>query len=130
MLAALDNADAGDVVLLHGCCHNPTGVDPTVEQWREIGRQLAAKGLVPFVDFAYQGLADGLAEDTAGLSALLESENEVLIASSFSKNFGLYNERVGALTVAVRDAEQAEATMSHVRQAIRGKLLEPARARG
>ncbi len=125
MLAALDGADAGDVVLLHGCCHNPTGVDPSVAQWREIGELLAAKGLVPFVDFAYQGLADGLAEDTAGLSALLESENEALVASSYSKNFGLYNERVGALTVIARDATQAEATMSHVRQVIRANYSNP-----
>jgi len=125
MIEALNGAASGDVVLLHGCCHNPTGIDPTAEQWREIGRLLAKKGLVPFVDFAYQGLADGLEQDTAGLSSLLESGEEVLIASSYSKNFGLYNERVGALTVVAAEEMQAEAAMSHMRQAIRANYSNP-----
>jgi aspartate/tyrosine/aromatic aminotransferase len=125
MLAALGGAAPGDVVLLHGCCHNPTGIDPTVAQWREIGRLLTEKSLIPFVDFAYQGLADGLEEDTAGLSALLESGTEALIASSFSKNFGLYNERVGALTVVAEDAERGDVAMSHMRQAIRANYSNP-----
>jgi aspartate aminotransferase len=125
MLAALRGATAGDVVLLHGCCHNPTGIDPTVEQWGEIGRLLVERELVPFVDFAYQGLADGLDKDTAGLTALLEENDEVLIASSYSKNFGLYNERVGALTVVAEDSERGQIAMSHMRQAIRANYSNP-----
>jgi aspartate/tyrosine/aromatic aminotransferase len=125
MLAALGDATPGDVVLLHGCCHNPTGIDPTLGQWREIGKLLAERELVPFVDFAYQGLANGMEEDTAGLTALLEENDEALIASSYSKNFGLYNERVGALTVLAEDAVRGEAAMTHMRQAIRANYSNP-----
>jgi aspartate/tyrosine/aromatic aminotransferase len=125
MLGALEGAAPGDVVLLHGCCHNPTGVDPDLEQWEEIGSALQALGLTPLVDFAYQGLADGLAEDARGLLGLARVSPELLVCSSFSKNFGLYNERVGALTVIVQDAPQAEATMSHMRQAIRANYSNP-----
>ncbi len=96
MLAALRDIPAGDVVLLHGCCHNPTGVDPTPDQWRDIAAVLAERGVLPLVDFAYQGFGDGLDDDAAGLRAVADACNELLICSSFSKNFGLYNERVGA----------------------------------
>ena len=88
MLADLKSVPAGDVVLLHGCCHNPTGVDPTLSQWKEIGALLAERGVLPLVDFAYQGFADGLEQDASGLRALLEHHDELLVCSSFSKNFG------------------------------------------
>ena len=84
-------------MLLHGCCHNPTGIDPTPEQWQELAALSAKNGWLPLFDFAYQGLANGLDEDAYGLRAFAANHKELLVASSFSKNFGLYNERVGAL---------------------------------
>ena len=103
MLEDLKKVPAGDVVLLHGCCHNPTGVDPSLEQWKQVGEVLAQKGALPLVDFAYQGFADGLEEDASGLRSLLSSHDELLVCSSFSKNFGLYRERVGALVALSKD---------------------------
>lgn len=99
MMGALEDATAGDVVLLHGCCHNPTGTGLSLDQWRTLSDLLVARGLVPFVDLAYQGLGDGLDEDAAGLRLLLDTVGEALIAYSCDKNFGLYRERVGALWV-------------------------------
>ena len=125
MLAALATVDAGDVVLLHGCCHNPTGVDLSVAQWAQVGDLLAERGALPLVDFAYQGFAQGLTEDAAGLLALARPGAELLVASSFSKNFGLYNERIGALTVVAGDAAAAEAALSHVKLAIRTNYSNP-----
>ncbi|MFW6059654.1 MAG: aminotransferase class I/II-fold pyridoxal phosphate-dependent enzyme, partial [Phycisphaeraceae bacterium] len=113
------------VVLLHACCHNPTGVDPTPEQWAQIGDVLAERQALPLVDFAYQGFAAGLREDAAGLLALAERCDEMLVASSFSKNFGLYNERTGALTVVGREPEHAQAVMSHVKKTIRANYSNP-----
>ncbi|MBN1400655.1 MAG: aspartate/tyrosine/aromatic aminotransferase [Anaerolineae bacterium] len=125
LLAALRELPEGDVVLLHGCCHNPTGADPSRAQWRQIGDALAERGLLPLVDFAYQGLADGLREDAAGIEELCRPDSELLIASSFSKNFGLYNERVGALTVVTASQEAAEAVASHVKKCIRANYSNP-----
>lgn len=125
MCRALDSAPAGDVILLHGCCHNPTGVDPTLEQWRRLAEVLAARRLLPLVDFAYQGLGRGLREDAEGLLALCSSLPEVLVASSFSKNFGLYNERVGALTAVAATAEAAQQVLSHLKISIRANYSNP-----
>lgn len=125
MIAALGAAPAGDVVLLHGACHNPTGIDPTPEQWQTIGQTLASKKLLPLLDFAYQGFGNGLREDAAGLLALAKPGVEMLIASSFSKNFGLYNERVGALTVVAGSQAAAAAVMSHVKTCIRANYSNP-----
>jgi aspartate/tyrosine/aromatic aminotransferase len=125
LLTALAEIPSGDVVLLHGSCHNPTGVDPTPEQWAAISDVVATRGLFPLVDFAYQGLGDGLREDTAGLLALCKPETEMMIASSFSKNFGVYNERVGALTVVTPSAEDAAATLSHTKKVIRANYSNP-----
>ncbi len=119
LLAALRRCKGGDVVLLHGCCHNPTGIDPTREQWKQIGDVLTECRLLPFVDFAYQGLADGMSEDAAGVLELCRPGAELLIASSFSKNFGLYNERVGALTVVTANEETAQRVLSQVKTIIR-----------
>jgi aspartate/tyrosine/aromatic aminotransferase len=113
------------VVLLHGCCHNPTGADPSPEQWRQIGDVLAERNLLPLVDFAYQGLADGLREDAAGIEELCRPGSELLIATSYSKNFGLYNERVGALTVVTTSREAAEAAASHAQKCIRANYSNP-----
>ncbi len=125
MLAALRDAPEHGVVVLHGCCHNPTGADPSLEQWCRIADVLAERGLLPLLDFAYQGFADGLDEDAAGLRAILERCPEALVCSSFSKNFGLYNERVGALTVVASDAERAQAVLSQVRTCIRRNYSNP-----
>lgn len=85
MLSDLKQVPAGDVVLLHGCCHNPTGVDPSIEQWKEIGQVLADRQALPLVDFAYQGFADGLEKDAKGLRSLLDTHNELLVCSSFPR---------------------------------------------
>lgn len=98
-MAALDGAVAGDVILLHGCCHNPTGAAFSVGQWRDLTTRIAARGLVPLVDLAYQGLGYGLEEDAAATRALLAAVPEALVAYSCDKNFGLYRDRVGALWV-------------------------------
>jgi len=125
MLAAIRAMPAGDVLLLHGCCHNPTGIDPTPEQWAQIADAVAESGVLPLVDFAYQGLANGLREDAVGLLALCRPGTEVMVASSFSKNFGLYNERVGALTVVTSSPEAAQAVLSHVSKVIRANYSNP-----
>jgi aspartate/tyrosine/aromatic aminotransferase len=125
MLAALEQIPAGDIVLLHGCCHNPTGADPTPEQWAKIADVIAEGSLVPFIDFAYQGLADGLREDATGILTVCRPGSEMLISNSFSKNFGLYNERVGALTVVTPSPEAAQASISHVKKCIRANYSNP-----
>ena len=125
MMTALDEVPEGDVVLLHGSCHNPTGVDPSLDQWRQIADLAAKRKWVPFVDFAYQGLADGIEEDAAGLRTLCRPGSELLFASSFSKNFGLYRERVGALTVVASSHEAAQKAFSHVKLAIRANYSNP-----
>ena len=99
MLDALREAQPGDVVLLHGCCHNPTGTAFTADQWRALTALVETRGLVPLVDLAYQGLGNGLEEDAAGMRAMLDAVPEALIAYSCDKNFALYRERVGALWV-------------------------------
>jgi aspartate/tyrosine/aromatic aminotransferase len=125
MLAALGTIPSGDVVLLHGCCHNPTGIDPTPDQWRQIAEVVAGRGLLPFVDFAYQGLAEGMREDATGLAALTRTGCDLLVASSFSKNFGLYSERVGALSVICKTDAAAEAVMSQLKVCIRTNYSNP-----
>lgn len=125
MLAAIKAMPAGDVLLLHGCCHNPTGADLTVAQWQQIAAVVAERKLLPLVDFAYQGFGDGLEEDAAGMRAICQPGQEVLIASSFSKNFGLYNERVGALTLVANTPQAAELALGHIKLAIRANYSNP-----
>jgi aspartate/tyrosine/aromatic aminotransferase len=125
MSAALAQLPAGDVVLLHACCHNPTGIDPTPEQWTKIAEVIAERGLLPLVDFAYQGFGSGLVDDAFGLREIAKQTKELLVCSSFSKNFGLYSERVGALTVVTASADDAERTMSQVRISIRTNYSNP-----
>ncbi len=119
MLADLGQASAGDVVLLHGCCHNPTGIDPDRDQWARLAELCATRGLLPLFDFAYQGFARGLDEDAEGLRLFVEQCNEILIASSFSKNFGIYGERTGAFTLVAGNAEVAATVFSQVKSIIR-----------
>ena len=125
MTAALERVEAGDVVMLHGCCHNPSGVDLTPEQWGLLGDLLAARQAVPLVDFAYQGFAFGVEEDASGIRTLSERVPELVVCSSFSKNFGLYNERVGALTIVAASRERAEAVRSQVKRLIRASYSNP-----
>jgi aspartate/tyrosine/aromatic aminotransferase len=125
MLDALSGASPGDVVLLHGACHNPTGVDPSPELWRRIGDLVESNRLLPLVDLAYQGFGDGLAEDAAGLLELVRPGVELLVSTSFSKTFSLYAERVGAMIVVARSAEDAAAVQSHVKAAIRVNYSNP-----
>lgn len=117
----------GDVVCLHACCHNPTGIDPTVSQWQELSALLAKKKMLPFVDFAYQGFGDGLVEDAKPISVLMEHHPELVICASFSKNFGLYSERVGALIMVSESAGPTEAVLSQVRTSIRCNYSNPPR---
>ncbi len=125
LLDALKKIPAGDFVLLHGCCHNPTGMDPTVEEWNAIAEVAKAQGWVPLFDFAYQGLADGLTEDARCLAPFVSSGLEVYICSSFSKNFGLYNERVGALTLVADSEGNAQKALSHLKRIIRTNYSNP-----
>jgi aspartate/tyrosine/aromatic aminotransferase len=113
MLDALDGIPPGNVVLLHGCCHNPTGADLAPAQWEAVAELLLRRSLVPFVDLAYQGLGDDLDRDAAGLRIIAARVPEMLLAISCSKNFGLYRERVGALTVLAESASAAAAVASH-----------------
>ncbi len=125
MRDALKSVPKGDVVLLHGCCHNPTGIDPTPGQWEEIADVAGARGWIPLVDFAYHGLGDGLEQDRRGLMAFCRSDIELMVSSSFSKNFGLYNERVGALTLVASSPEAASVLMSQVMICIRANYSNP-----
>ena len=125
MLAALAEVPTGDVVLLHACCHNPSGVDPTPEQWRKIAETLNATGAVPLLDFAYQGFGSGLAEDRVGLDTLVSKCTELMVCNSFSKNFGLYNERIGGLTVLAENASAADVVMSQVKACVRSNYSNP-----
>lgn len=125
MLAALDTMGPGDVVLLHGCCHNPTGANLTNAQWDQVAASLARTGALPFIDLAYLGFGDGLLEDAYGTRKVLSSVPEALIAFSGSKNFGLYRERVGAAIIVARDAAQADVTNSQLLNIIRGAYSQP-----
>lgn len=122
----LSHADEGDVILLHGCCHNPTGIDPTPEQWKALAELSAQKGWLPLFDFAYQGLANGLEEDAIGLRTFAANHKELLVSSSFSKNFGLYNERVGAFTLVAETEEIAATALTQVKSIVRTLYSNPA----
>lgn len=119
MVADLKNARAGDVVLLHGCCHNPSGADLTLDQWQVVAEMAGKQGFTPFIDIAYQGLGEGLEEDAAGLRLLVERLPEVVIAASCSKNLGLYRERTGAAIFACQDAANAEVILGHAKASAR-----------
>lgn len=120
MMLALDGARPGDVVLLHGCCHNPTGAGLDIDQWRQVAKLVSARGLVPLIDLAYQGLGQGLEADAVGIRLLTEAADHLLLAYSCDKNFGLYRERTGALFAVAHD----DATIAKVR----ANLLALARA--
>lgn len=114
LLAALEQARPGDVALLHGCCHNPTGVDFSLAQWRSLANLMERRGVLPLIDLAYQGLGEGLEEDAAGARLVLDIVGEGLVAYSCDKNFGLYRDRVGALFAISRSGEQAQIVHSNL----------------
>ncbi|WP_434525240.1 amino acid aminotransferase [Photorhabdus asymbiotica] len=125
MLESLSEVQAGDIVLFHGCCHNPTGIDPTPAQWAQLAEISAEKGWLPIFDFAYQGFAKGLNEDAEGLRTFTKNHDELIVASSYSKNFGLYNERVGACTIVAKDSDMAEKAFSQAKAIIRSNYSNP-----
>jgi aromatic-amino-acid transaminase len=119
MIGALEAGEAGDVALLHGCCHNPTGADLSEEQWREVARVVVDRGLIPLVDIAYQGFGRGLDEDAYGVRLMLDACNEVIIAQSCDKNFSVYRDRVGSLFVKTGSVDATKTAMAHVYQRAR-----------
>ncbi len=119
MLATLRTAAAGDIVLLHACCHNPSGLDPSVEEWRAIGDVLLERGLVPFIDMAYQGFATGLDKDAFPVRHLAGLVPEMIVSSSCSKNFGLYRDRVGTLSLLSQDSATRAIVNSQVNNIVR-----------
>jgi aspartate aminotransferase len=114
MMASLQQAKKGDMVLLHGCCHNPCGADLNHDQWQSVTELALANGFTPFIDIAYQGLGDGLDEDAYGLRLMAEKLPELIICSSYSKNFGLYRDRVGSVTIITENSESCVAVGSQV----------------
>jgi aromatic-amino-acid transaminase len=125
MLAALQAAAPGTVVVLHACCHNPTGCDLDAGQWDQVVQVLKARGLVPFLDMAYQGFGDGIAEDGAAVQLFLRSGMDFLVSTSFSKSFSLYGERVGALSVVCASQDEAARVLSRLKVLIRGNYSNP-----
>lgn len=125
MLAALKAIPAGDAILLHGCCHNPSGIDPTADQWRQIADTLAERGVLPVLDFAYQGFGEGIEEDATGLREFCRPGAELIVCGSFSKNFGLYRERVGAVTLVAADADRCATVQSQAKRVIRSNYSNP-----
>ncbi len=114
MMDSLSTATAGDLVLLHGCCHNPCGADLDQQQWQAVAELALKNGFTPFIDLAYQGLGDGIVEDTYGVRLLAETMPELVVVSSCSKNFGLYRERTGSLTVISANAASTKAAGSQI----------------
>jgi aspartate aminotransferase len=125
MLGAMEEVAAGDCVLLHGCCHNPCGADLSPQQWQELTEICARRGIVPFIDFAYQGLSEGLDEDAYGARLMAGKLPELVVVSSCSKNFGVYRERVGAVCVVSEERETRDAVASNLASVARGIYSMP-----
>jgi aspartate aminotransferase len=125
MLARLEKVSAGELVLIHGCCHNPCGADLTREQWQSLAQLCERRGLVPFIDIAYQGLAEGLDADAYGVRLMAERLPEVVVVTSCSKNLGLYRERVGAASVVSENADAAKLTAANMANVARGIYSMP-----
>jgi aromatic-amino-acid transaminase len=125
MKAYLNGLDANSIVLLHACCHNPTGADLSTAQWKEVVSIVKAKSLVPFLDMAYQGFADGIEEDAVAVKLFAESGLPFLIASSFSKSFSLYGERVGSLTIVTTSKDESARVLSQVKRTVRTNYSNP-----
>jgi len=119
MLDTLRNASASDIVLLHACCHNPTGLDLSKDQWQLLTDIVIERDLIPFVDIAYQGFADGLDEDVYGIRHMTKFVSEMIVSSSCSKNFGLYRDRVGALSILAKDKDSKRIIDSQINNVVR-----------
>ena len=125
MIAALESYPAGTVVVLHACCHNPTGVDLTANQWTKVVEVVKARQLIPFLDIAYQGFGDGIDADATAVRQFADAELTFLISSSFSKSFSLYGERVGALSLVAADKEESGRVLSQLKRVIRTNYSNP-----
>ena len=125
MMAKLRTLPAGSVVLLHACCHNPTGVDLTPRQWEELIPVLRERGILPYLDLAYQGYGEGIAEDAHAVRALADAGLTYFVANSFSKSMSLYGERAGALSVVCRDAAEAELVLGQLKATVRRNYSSP-----
>lgn len=125
MVKCLEKVEKGDVVLLHGCCHNPTGADLTQEQWQKVLELAKDRQFIPFIDTAYQGFGDGLEDDAYGLRLMTKNLPEVIVAASCSKNFGLYRERVGLALMVTKDSRSREITQSQIQSIARGIYSMP-----
>ena len=125
MKATLNTLPAGSIIVLHACCHNPTGADLSEAQWRETIDVVRARGLIPFIDMAYQGFADSIAEDALALNLFVASGLQFFVSSSFSKSFSLYGERVGALSVVTASRDESARVMSQIKRVIRTNYSNP-----
>lgn len=125
MIASLERIPAGGIVVLHACCHNPTGIDPDAAQWGRIIEVVRTRGLVPFLDIAYQGFADGTEADAAVVRRFAATPGPLFVSSSFSKSFSLYGERVGALSVVATDKDEATRVLSQVKRVVRANYSNP-----
>jgi aromatic-amino-acid transaminase len=125
MLAALNGYTPGTIVVLHACCHNPTGVDLTVDQWKQIVEVVKSRNLVPFLDIAYQGFGDGIEADAAAVRLFAAAELTSFISSSFSKSFSLYGERIGALSIITASKDEAARVLSQLKRVIRTNYSNP-----
>jgi aromatic-amino-acid transaminase len=125
MQAGLDAMPAGSIVVLHACCHNPTGADLTVAQWEEVIETISARRLVAFIDFAYQGFADGIFEDALAIRLFAAAGLQFLVANSFSKSFSLYGERVGALSVVTANRDESARVLSQIKRLVRTNYSNP-----
>ena len=125
MTAYLATLEANAIIVLHACCHNPTGADLTAEQWKQVVAVIREKNLIAFIDMAYQGFADGIAEDAVALDLFAASGLQFLVSSSFSKSFSLYGERVGALTLVTENKEESARVLSQVKRVIRTNYSNP-----
>lgn len=125
MIGALEGARPGTIVVLHACCHNPTGADPDAAQWTRIVETVTRRGLMPFLDIAYQGFADGVEADAAVVRQFADAGLEFLVSSSFSKSFSLYGERVGALSIVTADKAESTRVLSQLKRVIRTNYSNP-----
>ena len=125
MLGALKAMPAGSIVLLHACCHNPTGVDLTTEQWTGVIETIGARGLVPFLDIAYQGFGDGIDADGSAVRRFAQAGMPLFVSNSFSKSFSLYGERVGALSVVAETSEEGARVLSQIKRLVRANYSNP-----
>jgi aromatic-amino-acid transaminase len=125
MVASLKSAEEGSVIVLHACCHNPTGIDLDSGQWDRIADLIGSRGHIPFLDIAYQGFADGIDADAAAVRKFAARDRPLLISNSFSKSFSLYGERIGALTLVLSDPDEARRVLSQLKRVVRTNYSSP-----